>query len=205
MKLIYPYLILFVFVASIGCAPRWENGDIIIGTNSGGLVSTKMSSAGVSTTLYGIEVEGAYGANSVKENHILTLVVVPPANDTWKYAGGGSIRQWHQYIYPQRWKHFPIIHFVKPEENGSIHETSERKDFVFEYDGRKRLVRISGKRFPVSVGEFVLVILGRNWEPHVIVGVENIDASPISVEIKDTLLRFIDTFGERAYMDSRCK
>ena len=85
----------------------------------------------------------------------------------------------------------PWTQFVKPEKNGYINENSPRRDFTFEFDGRNKLVKVSGETFPVKIGEFLFIKLDNNWNPDIRVGIKAIDSLSISTKTHYEILKHI--------------
>jgi hypothetical protein len=181
-------LIIVCLLVSSGCSPERQKGDIAVGSSRGGIVSTQQIPSAIFESLYGVELDGPNGSTR-KDTLVLAVVVVFPRNEGWIYTGGGSIRPWHQYIYRRRWMHFPLFSFTKPESNGDISSSSERRDFVFEYDGRRRLVTIAGKEHAVRMGELIFIQFDDNWEPHVTLAKETLKPLPVSSNIGEEIER----------------
>jgi hypothetical protein len=191
MKYLCLSLVVVSLLVSSGCGPERRKGDIVVGSNKGGIVSTKQIPSAIYQSLYGVESDGPNGSTR-NQTLLLTVVVVLPEEGRWIYTGGGSIRPWHQYVYHRRWMHFPLFIFAKPESNGDISSSSERREFVFEYDGRRRSVRIAGKDYAVRTGELIFIQFDNNWEPHVILAKETLEPMPVSSNIGDEIERQLE-------------
>lgn len=189
------YLCLCLVVVSLfvtsGCGPERQKGDIVVGSSKGGIVSTKQIPSAIYQSLYGVESDGPNGS-SRSQTLLLTVVIVLPEKERWVYTGGGSIRPWHQYVYSRRWMHFPLFRFTKREPNGDISSSSERREFVFEYHGRRRLVRIAGKDYAVRIGELIFIQFDSNWEPHINLAKETLEPLRVSSNIGEEIKRQLE-------------
>ena len=186
MKYLSLYLVIVCLLVNSGCGAERQKGDILVGSNKGGIVSTKKIPSAIYQSLYGVESDGPNGSTR-NQTLLLTVVIVLQEKERWIYAGGGSIRPWHQHVYSRRWMYFPLLSFAKRESNGDIHSSSERMEFVFEYDGRRRLVRIAGKDYAVRIGELILIQFDSNWEPHVTLAKETLEPLPVSSNIGEEI------------------
>ena len=193
MKALHFILLTICVLVLSGCNPPRNKGDLLVGSTGGGPISNEYS-LGAVKRLYGQELEGPIGTNSGKQIRLITLFVITPESETWKYAGGGSTgHPWPLgFFYSARWMHYPIVHFANPEANGDIKENSERRDFKFEFNGRNRTIEIAGEIYPITIGDFVFVKLNRKWEPRVWIGVESLNSIPISVVTRKTIMKHIN-------------
>jgi len=172
-----------------GCNPKRNPGDLIVGSNSTGLVSVKNLS-GTYAALYGVEIGHPNPERSdpskQNQNLLLALFVLPPQDNVWKYSGGGSsARPWYyRLFYSARWMYYPIVTFAKPDKNGNISENTERRKFTWGFDGRNRLITIAGNKYPITVGELVVVKLDKRWNPEVGIGEKSIEKMGIPVETR---------------------
>jgi len=191
MKYLCLCLVVVSLLVSSGCVPARQKGDIVVGSNTGGIVSTKQIPSAIYQSLYGVESEGPNGSTR-KQTLVLTVVIVWPKKERWIHTGGGSIRPWRQYVYRRRWMFFPLFLFTKREPNGDFSSSSEKREFVFEYDGRRRLVRIAGKDYAVRIGELIFIQFDNNWEPHVNLAKETLEPLPVSSNIGEEIERQLE-------------
>ncbi len=191
MKYLCLCLVVVSLLVSSGCGPERQKGDIVVGSNKGGIVSTKQIPSAIYQSLYGVESDGPNGSTR-NQTLLLTVVIVLPEKERWIYTGGGSIRPWHQYVYRRRWMYFPLLSFTKREPNGDISSSSEKREFVFEYDGRRRLVGIAGRDYAVRIGELIFIKFDNNWEPHVNLAKETLEPLPVSSNIGEEIERQLE-------------
>ena len=193
MKTLHWILLTICILVSNGCNPQRNKGDLIVASGGSGPISNTKG-LGATIRLYGIEREEPRVSYNRKRFRFITLFVITPEGETWKYSGGGSAGRPFllRLFYSARWIDYPIVHFAKPEANGDIKEKSERRDFKFEFNGRNRTIEIAGKVYPITVGDFVFVKLNSKWEPQVWIGAESLNSIPISVVTRKIIMKHIN-------------
>ncbi len=186
--------VLLLFLATSGCNPKRNPGDLLVGSRSSGPISIS-DTIGSYTALYGVEVGHPDSNRSdparANKNLLLALFVLTPQDNNWNYSGGGSSgRPWYyRLFYSARWMDYFFTEFVIPEKSGNITENSERRQIAWKFDGRKRMITIAGKNYPFSDGDFVLVNLDKNWGPEVAVGKGSFDKLRISTKYRQLMSR----------------
>jgi len=190
-----------LLITLFGCDSKRNPGDLIVGSNSAGPVSVKHTS-GTFTALYGVEVGHPNPERSDpskhNENLLLALFVIPPQDNAWQFSGGGSsARPWYyRLFYSARWTFYPIVIFAKPYKNGNVSENSERRKFAWGFDGRNRLITIAGNKYPISVGEFVVVKLDKRWNPEVGIGEKSFEKMRILAETRKLITKCLLTLSK---------
>ena len=195
-QIVKGFLLVFslVILTTSGCNPKRNPGDLIIGSNSSGPISIGDAIGGY-TALYGVE----YGHTDLNrsapakanKNLLLALFILTPNLNDWIESGGGSIgRPWYyRTFYNARWMDYYSTEFVRRDKDGYFNESSERIEFIWKFDGRKRMLTIAGKDYSFSPGEKVLVSLSRDWEPEVAVGKNAFTKLRVSTKYRNIILR----------------
>jgi len=130
-----------------------------------------------------------------RNNLLLALFVIPPQDNAWRFSGGGSNARplYYRLFYHARWMFYPIVEFAKPFKKGDISENTESRKFVLEFDGRNRLITIAGNKYPITVGEFVVVKLDKHWNPEVGIGEESFEKLNIPAETRELITKCLVT------------
>ena len=192
MKITCLITALYSLLTLSGCNPERNPGDLLVGSTSSGILAAG-NVTGSFTALYGTEIghPDPNRSDPARANHnlLLVLFILTPQEKTWRFAGGGSDSSpwYYGLFYSARWLHYPRTIFIKPDNNGIISENTERRNISWEFDGRNRSISIAGSKYPISVGDFVIVKLNKHWIPEVGVAEASFDLMQIPPEARQLI------------------
>lgn len=194
-KVVVLFPVLFILILLYGCSPVNNPGDLSVVAEKSGPVLTGTNNAYVIySAIYGTE----YGHSDRRKsdasyghlNLLVSLFILMPQDDDWRYIGGGTGDipwRYSMFYNSVEWLLYPHSYFVKLKNNGTA-DLASKKKFTWGFDGKNRTITIDENISTISAGEYVIVKLDKHWKPEVWVGESSFDELIISLETRNKIL-----------------
>lgn len=199
------YLIALVFIAALTIS-----GFLIFASqhNPNGLILGDIYSQGLDVdrneSTKGLTLLTVYGKEVINSPSLLRLAALGPRKPRVYIAeilpaqtiiNGKGLRSNHgedrSVLRESRYWH---VMQVKGDLNYTVDDLNKtvKKSLNYEYDGRKKELRISNQSFPISDGNRFIVLMDSNWKVSVYRVEGDYETIPVSEEQRKTLRSFFD-------------
>ena len=210
--LIKLFSVLLIFTQVVACSPPDNRGDLSVAASGGAAFSTSFDNTQMKiSAIYGSE----YGHQNKKKsdisygnlNLLVSLFIFLPNETSWYYAGGGNGKNplYYRLIYTHtNWLLNPYSLYAPTDIKGDV-DLTKKMAFSWEFDGKKRAIKIAGKTYPISSGDYVLVKIDKDWKPDVWVGEEGFQKLNILTESRNEILKCFATIKKGIGALGKCK